>query len=109
MEKYILPDVSDSRNQIRKADEFLFFSREKVNFNQCDKNLSSGASLLWKKAVKSLSLHFYYGALEEHLFKFTLGMVALQRSLLENAGVLLPCHESEYYLLSQQFTYRQGW
>lgn len=109
METYILPDVFDSRNQIKKADEFLYFSREKVNLNQCDKKLSSGASLLWKKAVKSSSFCFYYGVLEEHLFESTLGMVALQRSLLENAGVLLPCHESECYLLSWHFTYRQGW
>lgn len=108
MERYILPVVFDSRNQIRKADEFLYLSGGKVHSNQCDKNLSSGAGMLWKKAVKSFPLHFYYGVLEEHFFEFTLGMGALQRNLLESAGVLLPCHESEYYLLSQHFTYRQG-
>lgn len=80
MERYIFPDVFDSRNQIRKADEFLYFSGEKVNLNQCDKKLSSGASMLWKKTVKSFPL------LEGHLFEFTLGMVALQRNLLEDAG-----------------------
>lgn len=73
------------------------------------KNCQVVLACFGKKAVKSFPLQFYYGVIEEHLFKFTIGMVALQRSLLENAGVLLPHHESEYYLLFQHFTYRQGW
>lgn len=40
-----------------------------------------------EKAVKSLPPLYYYGVLEEHLFKFILVMVALQRSLLENVGI----------------------
>lgn len=49
MERYKLPDVFDSRNQAGKADEFLYFSGEKVNLNRCDKKLSSDTSMLWKK------------------------------------------------------------
>lgn len=64
------------------------------------KNCQVVLACFGKKAVKSFSLLFCYWVLEEHLLEFTLGMVTLQRSLLENAGVLLPCHESEYYLLS---------
>lgn len=81
MERYILPDVFDSGNQVRKAEEFLYFSGEEVNLNQCDKKLSSGASMLWKKAVKSFSLHFYCGVVEEHIFKFTLGREACCKML----------------------------
>lgn len=40
-----------------------------------------------EKAVKSFPPLFYYEVLEEHLFKFILVMVALQRSLLKNVGV----------------------
>jgi len=39
------------------------------------------------KNGKTLPPLFYYGVLEEHLFKFILVMVALQRSLLENVRV----------------------
>lgn len=45
----MLPDVFDSRNQTGKADEFLYFSGEKVNLNQSDKKMSSDPSMLWKK------------------------------------------------------------
>lgn len=50
------------------------------------KKLSSGTSVLWKKWWNS-STCLLYGVLKEHLFKFTLLIVALQRSLLENVQV----------------------
>lgn len=45
----MLPDVFDSRNQRGNDVEFLYFSRGKVDMNQCDKKLSSDTSVLWKK------------------------------------------------------------
>lgn len=44
---------------------------------------------------------FYYGILEEHLFKFILVMVALQRSLLENVRV-----QYFYHAVNQNIIFR---
>lgn len=99
----------DSRNQTGKGDEFLCFSGVKVDLNRCDKKLSSDTCMLWKSnTIPSPPL--FYRIPEEHVFKFILVMVALQRGLLENGGVKYFYHavKSDHHLLSHHLLYLQA-